>query len=84
MRGFRIAAAALLLATVGSMAQAAETITGEIGAVDLTARTIELEGVTFQLDESIKADDLKVGAAVTVTYDQTDGKMIATALTPAN
>jgi len=84
MRGFKMAAAALLLAAASSMAQAAETITGEIGAVDLNARTIELEGVTFQLDKSITADDLKVGAKVTVTYDEADGKVIATALAPAN
>ncbi len=84
MRGFKIAAAAILLMAASSVAQAAETISGEIGAVDTNARTIELEGVTFQLDQSIKADDLKVGAKVTVTYDQADGKMVATALAPAN
>lgn len=84
MRGFKIATAAALLLAASSMAQAAETISGEIGAVDVNARTIELEGVTFQLDESIQADDLKVGAKVTVTYDESDGKMIATALTVEN
>ncbi len=84
MRGFKLAAAAVLLVAASSMAQASESITGEIGAVDLNARTIELEGVTFQLDESIKVDDLKVGEKVTVTYDEADGKVMATALAPAN
>lgn len=84
MHGIRIAAAAALLLAAGSIAQAAETITGEIGAVDLGARTIELEGATFQLADAVKADDLKVGAKVTVTYDQTGGKMVATTVAPAN
>lgn len=83
MNGFRIAAAAIALMAAGTIAQAAET-TGTIEDVDPNGRTIMLDdGVTYQLDDTVDAEGLKAGDKVTVTYEQSDGKIVVSAIAPA-
>jgi Cu/Ag efflux protein CusF len=84
MNGFRIAAAAIALMAAGAVAQAAET-TGTIESVDPSSRTLMLDdGVTYQLAEAVDAEGLKTGDKVTVTYDQSGGKIVVSAVAPAN
>jgi Cu/Ag efflux protein CusF len=83
MNGFRIAAAAIALMAAGAIAQAAET-TGTIEDVDPSGRTMMLDdGVTYQLDEAVDAESLKTGEKVTVTYEQSDGKIVVSQVLPA-
>ena len=76
-----IAALAILgLAGVAS----AEEASGKITAVDLDARTIELEsGETFTVDEGVAIEGLQPGADVTVSYEMKDGSNVASEVTPA-
>lgn len=84
MRKFIFAAAAIAVLASAPMAHAAE-ITGAIEGVDAAGGTITLDdGRTYQLPETVKAEDLKVGAKVTVTYDEAGGKITATAVVPAS
>jgi hypothetical protein len=75
------ASAAALLASV-SIGYAAEA-QGTISSIDTAAGTVTLDsGQTFTLPASVAAADLKVGSKVTITYDESGGKMNATAVTP--
>jgi Cu/Ag efflux protein CusF len=86
MRKLMIAAgAAALLASV-SLASAADA-TGAIQSIDVAAGTVTLDsGQTFTLSADLvqAAANWKVGDKVTVTYDEADGKMTATAVAPAS
>jgi Cu/Ag efflux protein CusF len=83
MNGFRIAAAAIALMAASAIAQAAET-TGTIEDIDPNGRTMMLDdGVTYQLDEAVDAEGLKTGDKVMVTYEQADGKIMVSAVSPA-
>jgi hypothetical protein len=76
----RIVAIALLVTTafVPAVASAAE-VEGKIQSVDPTERTIVLDNgtkITLGADQSM--DNLKEGADVKVSYDERDGKNMAT------
>ena len=84
MKKLMIAASAAALFATMSIAYAAEA-TGVISSVDATAGTVTLDnGSTYSLPATVAAADLKVGAKVTITYDEADGKMTATAVAPAS
>ena len=73
-----IATAAVLAMTSSAFAEEA---TGKIAAVDPEARMIELEdGTSFTVEEGVSMEGLAPGAEVTVSYEESDGKNLATDL----
>lgn len=57
----------------------ADDAAGKIKAVNEENQTITLEdGVTFHLAEGISMDNLKPGTEVTVSYEESEGKKVAT------
>ena len=56
--------------------------TGEIKSVDAAKHELVLNsGETFVLGHSVKADKLKAGEKVSVSYETKDGKMVASKIT---
>jgi Cu/Ag efflux protein CusF len=93
MRKLMIAASAAALLGLVSAASAAE-VTGTVSAVDEANHTITLDsGQTFQIanaqstNDASKSDavasNFKTGDKVTITYDETGGKLTATQISPA-
>lgn len=75
--------AALLISVAATGAFAADA-TGAIKAVDAKAMTVTLEdGVVYKLPASVKADSLKVGEKVMVTFDKKGDVNEATAVAAA-
>jgi Cu/Ag efflux protein CusF len=69
-------AAGLLVISTGAFAA---TASGTVKSVDPKTGTVTLDdGVTYMLPLTVKADTIKVGSKVTVTFDKTGGKMVAT------
>ena len=69
-----IAAGVLVIST----AVFAATASGTVKSVDAKAGTVTLDdGVTYMLPSTVKADTIKVGSKVKVTFDKTGGKMVA-------
>ena len=61
-----------------SAAAFAATASGTVKSVDPKAGTVTLDdGVTYMLPSTVKADTIKVGSKVKVTFDKTGGKMVA-------
>jgi hypothetical protein len=82
MKKLIIAGAAAALFSTMSIAYAAEA-TGTIASIDAAGGTVTLDtGATYTLPASVAASTLQVGSKVTVTYDEADGKMNATAVVP--
>lgn len=62
---------------------AAQTATGEIKSIDAKQATITLaDGQVYQLPKNFDAKSLKKGEKVSVTFDKTNGKMVASAVKP--
>ncbi|MEZ5926499.1 MAG: DUF1344 domain-containing protein [Hyphomicrobiaceae bacterium] len=75
-----VAIVATLLASTAGLA-ASQNLNGEIKSIDAKQATITLaSGETFQLPKGFNAKSLKAGEKVSVTYDQQDGKMMATSV----
>ena len=71
-----VLAGTILLA--GNAFAATQSKSGEIKTLDATKHELVLTtGDTFELGKTVKADKLKAGEKVTITYDMKDGKMIA-------
>jgi hypothetical protein len=78
MRKIVATALVLSMAFVPMVASAAE-IEGKIQSVDQTERTIVLDnGTKISLDTNVSMDDLKQGSEVKVSYEERDGKKVAT------
>lgn len=61
----------------------AEEASGVIQIVDPATRTLQLEdGTTFVVSEGVPIEELQPGTEVTVSYEETDGMMTATSVTP--
>jgi Cu/Ag efflux protein CusF len=74
--------AASLLASTAALA-ASQSASGEIKSIDAKQATITLKtGETFQLPKSFDVKSLKAGENVSVTYDNKNGKMMASAVKP--
>jgi hypothetical protein len=76
-----------LLSTVAFLGAAgiasAEEASGVIQTVDPAARTLQLEdGTIFMVSEGVPLEELQPGTEVTVSYEETDGNMTATSVTP--
>lgn len=79
MKKVWIAAVVLTLA-LSTAAWAAE-VQGKIKSVDTSEKTFLLEdGTKIWLGEGVAADTLKEGADVTVSYEDKDGKNVATSV----
>ena len=79
----KVAALALALALMLglSMAAWAGEVSGKIQAVDSADRVITLEdGTKLWMAEGISLDNLKAGARVTASYEERDGKNVATTI----
>ena len=86
MKKLMIAAGAASLLAMSSYAALADEAQGSITAVDPSAMTVTLDdGSTYALPASIDAASLQVGEKVQIEYSKdADGKMTATAVTPAS
>ncbi len=72
---------ALTLLGAAGLAEAAE-ITGKLAARDGNRIMLE-DGTIFVLDPGVSAESLKPGASVVITYEERDGQLVATAITPS-
>ena len=76
-RTFAALAAVALLASAGA-AYAAEA-SGAVATVDSEKRMITLEdGTAFTVQEGVAMEGLQPGTEVTVSYEESDGKNVAT------
>lgn len=73
-----LAFAAVLVSSLAAMAESM-LATDVIKTIDAAKNEIVLnDGKTYQLPAEFKADSIQVGQKVTVTFDVTDGKNVAT------
>jgi hypothetical protein len=78
-----IVAIALVIAVFAPLAALAADIEGKVQSVDSGERTFTLEnGTKIWLPEGVAIDSIKEGTEVTVSYDERDGKAVATSVTP--
>jgi hypothetical protein len=81
-RSFAVIALLCALFAVAAPALAGE-MEGKIQSVNAADRTITLDnGATLVLGDGISADGLKEGDQVTVSFDERDGKQVATSVDP--
>lgn len=77
-----IVAVALLSAVVAPLAAFAADMEGKVQSVDAGERTFTLDnGTKVWLADSVPVESIKEGAEVTVSYDERDGKPVATSVT---
>lgn len=82
MRKVLGAVAALAMLGMSGLASAEEA-SGKIAAVDMDARTIQLEdGNTFTVQEGVSLEGLEPGTEVTVSYEEQDGQKTASEVAP--
>ncbi len=74
------------LAFVFSVAVAqADQTGGKIAAVDTSAGTLVLQdGTTFTIAQGVSMEGLQPGTEVTVSFEEQDGKLIATEIALSN
>jgi ABC-type glycerol-3-phosphate transport system substrate-binding protein len=71
-----LAIAAVVTAPLGAWAAEKE---GKITKWETTTRTVTFDdGSTYQFNETVKTEKLKEGARIKVTYEEKDGKFLAT------
>ncbi len=73
---------ALAMLGVAGLASAAE-VTGKLAAMDGNRIMLE-DGTIFVLAQGVSAESLTPGTTVVITYEEKDGQMVATAITPSN
>jgi len=61
----------------------ADEIAGKVAAADLTTLILE-DGTSFTIGEGVSMEGLEPGAEVTVSYEEQDGSLVATEVTPSN
>ena len=75
-----IAAAALLIAVTAPFASAAD-VEGTVKAIDAGERSLTLDdGTKIWLSDAVAVDTVKEGAQVRVSYEEKDGKPVATSV----
>ena len=78
-----IVAITLLIAVVAPLAAFAADMEGKVQSVDTGERTFTLEnGTKVWLADGVAIETIKEGAEVVVSYDERDGKAVATSVTP--
>jgi hypothetical protein len=71
-----------LMLVIGVAAAWAAEVEGKIQSVDTSQRTIVLDdGTTLSVAEGVVMEDLKEGATVKASYEERDGKKVATSVT---
>ena len=71
-----LAIAAVVTAPLGAWAAEKE---GKVTKWETTTRTVTFDdGSTYQFNETVKTEKLKEGARIKVTYEEKDGKFLAT------
>jgi len=76
-----IVAVALLIAAVAPLAAFAADMEGKVQSVDTGERTFTLEnGTKIWLADGVAVESIKEGTEVTVSYDERDGKPVATSV----
>jgi hypothetical protein len=76
-----IVALALLIAAVAPLAAFAADMEGKVQSVDTGERTFTLEnGTKIWLADGVAVESIKEGTEVTVSYDERDGKPVATSV----
>jgi uncharacterized protein DUF1344 len=80
-----VPAVVLGIAAASTMALAAiETKVGNIKSLDTAKHELVLStGETFELPKTVQLKTLKVGEKVSIAYEITNGKMMATKVNPA-
>ena len=74
--------AAFAFVFAAAIAQADETA-GTVAAADMYTLVLE-DGTTFTLAEGLSLEGLEPGTEVTVSYEEQDGKLVATEVAPAS
>jgi hypothetical protein len=78
-----VIAVVMLIAAFAPLAALAADMEGKVQAVDTAERTLTLEnGTKVWLADSVAIDSIKEGAEVTVSYEERDGKPVASSVTP--
>jgi len=78
-----VIALVVLVAAFAPLAALAADMEGKVQAVDTGERTLTLEnGTKIWLSEGVAIEGIKEGAEVTVSYEEKDGKPVATSVTP--
>jgi hypothetical protein len=76
---------AALAFAVSIAAAQAEEAAGPITAVDTSGGPLKLEdGTMIRVAEGVSMDGLEPGTEVTVSYEEQDGELVATEVTPSN
>ncbi len=82
MRTFFVVTA--MAATLMAGATSAATVSAQIKSIDVKGRTVTMaDGKIYQLGPNIKADKLKSGEKISVSYDKVGAKSIITKVEPA-
>jgi hypothetical protein len=77
-----VIAVVMLIAAFAPLAALAADMEGKVQAVDTAERTLTLEnGTKVWLSEGVAIDGIKEGSEVTVSYEDKDGKPVATTVT---
>lgn len=85
MHKLMVATSAVVMLAASSMAALAAEATGAITSIDPAAGTVTLEdGSTFTLASPADVAALKVGDHVIITYEESDGKLMASEVMPAS
>jgi len=75
--------AMLFAVVVAPSAVFAAEVEGRVQSVDAGERTFTLDnGTKIWLADGVAVESIREGAEVTVSYDERDGKPVATAVTP--
>ena len=80
---FAALAFALSISTAYGYEAASDEAAGKIAAVDESTLILE-DGATFVISEGVSVEGLEPGTEVTVSFEEQDGQIIATAVAPAN
>jgi hypothetical protein len=76
-----MAIAVALMLTLAAVGAWAEEVQGKVQTVDPSERTIVLEdGTKIWVAEGVSMENVKEGAAVKASYEERDGKKVATSL----
>ena len=71
-----LAIAAVVASPLGAWAGEKE---GKVTKWETTTRTVTLDdGKTYQFNETVKTETMKEGSRIKVTYEEKDGKYVAT------
>ena len=80
---FAALAFALSVATAYAHEAASDEAAGKIAAINDLILILE-DGTTFAISEGVSIEGLEPGIEVTVSFEEEDGQIIATAVAPSN